>query len=128
MRILLLCHSFNSLTQRLYVELSRQGHELSVEFDIHDAVTEEAVRLFQPEVVLAPFLKRVIPASVWSRVPCLVVHPGIVGDQGPAALDWAITRPGWMPAPCWQAVVSRCALPPNRACTAAKSPRQPVRP
>ena len=28
MRILLLCHSFNSLTQRLYVELVRRGHEV----------------------------------------------------------------------------------------------------
>lgn len=92
MRILLLCHSFNSLTQRLFIELTRTGHELSVEFDIHDSVTEEAVALFRPEVVLAPFLKRAIPASVWSQLPCLIVHPGIAGDRGPSALDWAITQ------------------------------------
>ena len=36
MRILLLVHGFNSLSQRLFVELHRDGHELSVEFDIHD--------------------------------------------------------------------------------------------
>ncbi|ROR32523.1 hydrogenase maturation protein [Inmirania thermothiophila] len=90
MRILLLCHGFNSLSQRLYVELAARGHDLSVELDIHDSVTEEAVALFRPELVLAPFLKRAIPASVWRRVPCLVVHPGPPGDRGPAALDWAI--------------------------------------
>ena len=90
MRILILCHAFNSLSQRLYVELAAAGHELTVEFDIHPAVTEEAVRLFAPDLVVAPFLKRAIPESVWSAVPCLVLHPGIPGDGGPTALDWAI--------------------------------------
>jgi putative two-component system protein, hydrogenase maturation factor HypX/HoxX len=92
MRILLLVHSFNSLSQRLYVELSGDGHELSVELDIHDRVTCEAVDLFRPNVILAPFLKRAIPASVWQRCLCLIVHPGPPGDRGPSALDWAILR------------------------------------
>jgi putative two-component system hydrogenase maturation factor HypX/HoxX len=97
MRILLLTHSFNSLSQRLYVELARDGHELSVEFDIHDAVTAEAAELFRPDVILAPFLKRAIPAPVWRRYRCLIVHPGPPGDRGPSALDWAILRglPQW---------------------------------
>lgn len=92
LRILLLCHSFNSLSQRLYAELTAFGHVLSVELDIADAVTEEAVALFQPDLVLAPFLKRRIPASVWRALPCFVVHPGPPGDRGPAALDWAIVE------------------------------------
>jgi putative two-component system hydrogenase maturation factor HypX/HoxX len=92
LRILLLCHSFNSLSQRLYAELTALGHTLSVELDIADAVTEEAVALFQPDLVLAPFLKRRIPASVWRALPCFVVHPGPPGDRGPAALDWAIVE------------------------------------
>ncbi len=90
MRILFLTHSFNSLTQRLYCELAARGHQMSIEFDIADSVTEEAVALFKPDLVLAPFLKRAIPESVWARHLCLVVHPGIVGDRGPSALDWAI--------------------------------------
>ena len=90
LRILLLCHSFNSLTQRLFVELGALGHELSVEFDIADRVTEEAVELFGPQLVIAPFLKRRIPDAVWTRWPCLVVHPGPPGDRGPSALDWAV--------------------------------------
>ena len=90
MRILLLCHSFNSLTQRLHVELREAGHEVSVEFDVNDAVTCEAVALFRPDVVIAPFLKRAIPEDVWRSVRCLVVHPGVRGDKGPSALDWAI--------------------------------------
>ena len=90
MRILLLTHAFNSLTQRLGAELVRRGHEISVEFDIADSVTEEAVALFRPDLIVAPYLRRAIPESIWSRHVCLIVHPGIVGDRGPSALDWAI--------------------------------------
>ena len=90
LRILLLCHSFNSLSQRLFCELRALGHEVSVELDIADRVTEEAIMLFQPALVIAPFLKRLIPPSVWQRQPCLIVHPGPLGDRGPAALDWAV--------------------------------------
>lgn len=92
MRILLLTHSFNSLTQRLFVELRARGHEVSVEYDIADSVTEEAAALFEPDLIVAPFMKRAIPASVWRNFTCLVVHPGIVGDRGPSALDWALAE------------------------------------
>ena len=90
MRILFITHSFNGLAQRLYCELSAAGHEISIEFDIADSVAEEAVALFKPDLILAPFLKRAIPESIWSKHPCLIVHPGVVGDRGPSALDWAI--------------------------------------
>ena len=92
MRILLLTHAFNGLAQRLHVALREAGHEVSVELDIADAVTEEAVALWRPDAVVAPFLKRRIPEAVWSRRPCLVVHPGPPGDGGPSSLDWAILR------------------------------------
>ena len=90
MRILFLTHSFNSLTQRLYVELTRDGHEVSIEFDVNDAVSEEAVALYRPDVIVAPFLKRALPESIWASHLCLVVHPGPPGDRGPSSLDWAI--------------------------------------
>ncbi len=90
MRILLLCHAFNSLSQRLYCDLGARGHQLSVEFDIADSVAEEAVALFRPDLIVAPYLRRAIPASIWAQHCCLIVHPGIVGDRGPSALDWAI--------------------------------------
>ena len=92
MKILFLTHSFNALTQRLFVELRRDGHELSVEFDINDAVAEQAVELFQPELIIAPFLKRAIPESIWRKHRCIIVHPGIEGDRGPSSVDWAIMR------------------------------------
>ncbi len=90
MRILFLTHSFNSLAQRLYVELTERGHEVSIEFDINDVVAVEAVALFRPELIVAPFLKRAIPEAIWRDHVCLVVHPGIPGDRGPSSLDWAI--------------------------------------
>jgi putative two-component system hydrogenase maturation factor HypX/HoxX len=89
-RILFLTHAFNSLAQRLYIELSERGHEVSIELDVNDRVTEEAVRLYDPELIVAPFLKRAIPESVWKHRRCLVVHPGIPGDRGPSSLDWAV--------------------------------------
>ncbi len=90
MRILFLAHAFNSLTQRLFVELQDLGHEVSVEFDINDEVAVEAVELYHPELIIAPFLKRAIPERIWRKHVCLVVHPGIRGDRGPSALDWAV--------------------------------------
>lgn len=90
MRILLLTHSFNCLAQKFYAELKRRGHELSVEYDISDEVTESAVKKFKPDIILAPFLKREILESVWKETLTLIVHPGPPGDRGPSALDWAI--------------------------------------
>ncbi len=90
MRILLLTHAFNSLTQRLATELQQRGHETSIEFDIADSVAEEAVALFRPDLIIAPYLRRAIPETIWKHHVCLIVHPGIVGDRGPSALDWAL--------------------------------------
>jgi putative two-component system protein, hydrogenase maturation factor HypX/HoxX len=92
MRVLLLSHSFNSLTQRIFVELRQAGHDVSVEFDVNDRVTEEAVELFGPDLIVAPFLKRAIPKSVWGRHRCIILHPGVKGDRGPSAIDWAIVN------------------------------------
>jgi|ASRR01.1.fsa_nt_gi putative two-component system hydrogenase maturation factor HypX/HoxX len=92
MRILLLIHGFNALSQRLFVELEALGHEVSIEFDIHDDNTREAIELFQPDLVLAPYLKRAIPRDIWENTLCLILHPGPLGDKGPSALDWAILK------------------------------------
>jgi putative two-component system hydrogenase maturation factor HypX/HoxX len=90
MRILFLTHTFNSLSQRLYLELTGRGHEVSIEFDISAAVTLAAVAMYRPDLIVAPFLKRAIPEQIWRKHICLIVHPGIRGDRGPSALDWAI--------------------------------------
>ncbi|MBQ0807278.1 MAG: hydrogenase maturation protein [Porticoccus sp.] len=90
MKILLLTHAYNCLCQRLHIELVQMGHEVSIEFDINDDITCDAVMRFQPELIIAPFLKRAIPDAIWQNTLCWIVHPGVIGDRGPSSLDWAI--------------------------------------
>jgi len=92
MRILFYCYRFNSLSQRLYCELTEKGHEVSIELDVHPDLMIEAAQLYKPDLIIAPFLKRKIPSEVWKKYKTLIVHPGVRGDRGPSALDWAILR------------------------------------
>ena len=52
----------------------------------------------QPDLIVAPMLKKAIPRAIWQRHTCLIVHPGIKGDRGPSSLDWRSS---------WRAVVGR---------------------
>src|SRR5205823_14993227 len=44
----------------------------------------------RPDLILCPMLTRIIPRSIWEEYPCIILHPGILGDRGAASLDWAI--------------------------------------
>ena len=90
MRILLVASGYNSMTQRVHAELADGGHEVSIELALGDEVLRDAIRLFDPDLVIAPMLTKAIPADIWPARPCLIVHPGPVGDRGPSSLDWAI--------------------------------------
>ncbi len=90
LRILLIASAFNSLTQRVYAELGDRGHVVVFALADGDDSVREAVALHQPRLIVAPMLKTAVPEDVWSRVPCLIVHPGPPGDRGPSALDWAV--------------------------------------
>ena len=90
MRILLIASAYNSMTQRIHAELADREHDVSVELALGDEVMRDAVRRFDPDLVIAPMLTTAIPADIWSAVPCLIVHPGPRGDRGPSSLDWAI--------------------------------------
>ena len=92
LRILLLVTAFNSLAQRVYVELVDAGHDLAVGVvrDANDMTA--AVESFPPDVIVAPYLKSIIPESIWRTYTCLIVHPGIREDRGASSLDWAILR------------------------------------
>ena len=90
MRILLITSAYNSMTQRVHVELADRGHEVSVELALGDEVMRDAVRRVDPHLVIAPMLTTAIPADIWSARPCFIVHPGPRGDRGPSSLDWAI--------------------------------------
>lgn len=97
-RILLIASAYNSMTQRFHVELLDMGHEVSVELALSDRILREAVDLFQPELIVAPFLKKAIPTDIWQKHLCIIIHPGIKGDRGPSSIDWAILNdePEWV--------------------------------
>ncbi|MFF9810519.1 enoyl-CoA hydratase-related protein [Streptomyces coeruleorubidus] len=98
MDILLVVSAFNSLSQRVYAELSDEGHHVDVVLASHGAdAVRAAVREVRPELIVAPMLKSALPEDVWQEHTCLIVHPGPPGDRGPSSLDWAIAEeaPEW---------------------------------
>ncbi|MFI1767865.1 hydrogenase maturation protein [Streptomyces sp. NPDC020800] len=98
MDILLVASAFNSLSQRVYAELSDQGHRVDVVLATHGAdPVRAAVREFRPHLIVAPMLKTALPEDVWREHTCLIVHPGPPGDRGPSSLDWAVAEqaPRW---------------------------------
>lgn len=90
MRILLFSTAYNGLSQRVHKELGLVGHRVSIELSNKPEIMQTTVDKFQPDLVICPFLKHRIPDEIWQQVPCLVLHPGIIGDKGPSSLDWAI--------------------------------------
>ena len=90
MRILLLSSAYNSLTQHAHVELAARGHVVGVATGMRAEGMRAAVGRFRPDLILCPMLAQVIPRDLWEKHPCLILHPGIVGDRGGHSLDWAI--------------------------------------
>jgi putative two-component system protein, hydrogenase maturation factor HypX/HoxX len=90
MQILFLTTAHNSLSQRLYIELTELGHSVGVALATSAEAMLQAATAAQPDLILAPMLKKVVPDAVWRTWPCVIVHPGIRGDRGPSSLDWAI--------------------------------------
>ncbi|MQY36439.1 Methionyl-tRNA formyltransferase [Streptomyces sp. RB17] len=98
MDILLVASAFNSLTQRMYAELTDHGHRVDVVLAAQGTdPVRDAVRELRPELVIAPMLRTALPEDVWRAHTCLIVHPGPPGDRGPSSLDWAIAEraPEW---------------------------------
>ncbi|MFC7585968.1 hypothetical protein ACFQYP_21165 [Nonomuraea antimicrobica] len=91
MRILLLCSSFNGLTQRAWLELRRAGHDVAVELALSEELMVEAAELVKPDLIICPFLKERVPSALWRGYRTVIIHPGPPGDRGPSSLDWAIT-------------------------------------
>lgn len=91
MRVLLLCSSFNGLTQRAWAELRRDGHDAGVQLAGDADAVIAGVAAFAPDVIVCPFLKERVPAEVWQHTRTVIIHPGPPGDRGPSSLDWAIT-------------------------------------
>ncbi len=97
MKILLLCSSFNGLTQRIWTELRTDGHDVTMQTADSEDVVRRAVTTTDADVILCPFLKERVPEDVWRTRPTVIIHPGPEGDRGPSSLDWAISegQPEW---------------------------------
>jgi putative two-component system protein, hydrogenase maturation factor HypX/HoxX len=92
MRILLLTTSYNGLCQRAHIELEELGHEVSISLSASEDEMRVAVLIFQPDLIICPFLKERVPEDIWKNQTCIIIHPGIKGDRGPSSLDWAIAE------------------------------------
>ena len=90
MKILFLTTAHNSLSQRLFIELTELGHIVDVALAIGESAMLDAVGQHAPDLIIAPMLKRKIPEAIWSKHVCLIVHPSVKGDRGASSLDWAI--------------------------------------
>ena len=90
LRILFLVSAHNGLSQRAWVALTELGHDVQVAVVDGAAAMEAAVTAHDPELIVCPFLKTLIPEAIWRSRRCLIVHPGPCGDRGPSSLDWAI--------------------------------------
>ncbi|MDW3652678.1 MAG: enoyl-CoA hydratase-related protein [Bacteroidia bacterium] len=92
MKILFLTSSFNSMAQRLWIELDRLDHQVRVHVVQEEVSMEVAVEDFQPELIIAPYLRSKIPSRIWKNYLTWIVHPGPPGDRGASSLDWAIIQ------------------------------------
>jgi len=90
MKILFITSSFNGMAQRLWLELDGRDHQVKVHIAEDAPGMIDAVKAFDPDLIIAPFLKKKIPAEIWKNHICLIIHPGIKGDRGASSLDWAI--------------------------------------
>ncbi|WP_277761900.1 hydrogenase maturation protein [Pseudomonas sp. A34-9] len=99
LNIILLSSAFNGLTQRAWLELREAGHSPSVVLFTNEQAVCEQIEHSGADLVICPFLKDRVPEALWSNAqrPVVIIHPGIVGDRGASALDWAITNelPSW---------------------------------
>ena len=96
-KILLLCDTFNSLTQRIFCYLKERGYRVSVEYALSSRTMEEGVELFGSDLIIAPYLTKKIPKNIYEKIPTFIIHPGPFGDRGAWALDNAILseKPVW---------------------------------
>ena len=90
LRVLFLVSAHNSLSQRAWIALTELGHRVNVAVVDSAAAMEAAVGEHRPQLIVCPFLKTLIPESIWAKHCCLIVHPGPRGDRGPSSLDWAV--------------------------------------
>lgn len=89
MKVLFFCTAHNSLSQRLFLVLSRK-HSVTVEYALSAEKMVEAADLVKPHLIICPFLTSLVPQQIYDAYLTLIIHPGPPGDAGPSALDWLL--------------------------------------
>lgn len=87
MRILLLTTTHTGLSQRAYSELVERGHAVFVQLATTDVAIEAAAAHFQPQLIIALFLKSAIPENILREHTVLSVRPAAGADRGPSSLS-----------------------------------------
>jgi len=93
-KIVLLSNSFNSMTQRIHLECNALGFKSIVHIYQSEQSVLDFIEQERPDLILCPFLTKRVPEKIYSNdsVPCLIFHPGITGDRGMSAIDWALLK------------------------------------
>ncbi len=94
MKITLLVSTFNSLSQLVYTYLKEKMHEVDVVY-VKSVSRDEEIENFSPELILSPYLKDYIPASIYEKYPTYIFHPGPKGDRGAYSLECALDKKEW---------------------------------
>ena len=89
MKTTLLITSFNGLSQAIYVWLKDRDFLVDIVY-INSTKRDDEIEDFNPDIILCPFLKHYIPASIYEKYPTFVFHPGIIGDRGAYSIEWAL--------------------------------------
>ncbi|SJM95150.1 enoyl-CoA hydratase-related protein [Crenothrix polyspora] len=90
MKILILSSTYDSLTQRLHVELTARTHAVIFDIASNDLQTVDIVNLHQPELVICPSVETNLCQSIWQHYRCITLKITTASDTGSSCLDWAI--------------------------------------
>jgi len=94
MKITLLVSAFNSLSQLVYIYLKERGDVVDVVY-VNSASRNVELENFTPELILCPYLRDYLPASVYEKYSTYIFHPGPKGDRGAYSLEAALNKKEW---------------------------------
>ncbi|WP_224996062.1 hypothetical protein [Cesiribacter sp. SM1] len=103
MKILLLTTTHSGLSQRTYFELVERGHSVYVQPATSDAAIEAAVAFYQPQLIIASFIRRAVPATVQQNYPIINVRSVNGTDRGASKLDGTLAEN----LQCWRITFSQ---------------------
>jgi len=88
-KIILLITSFNGLSQAIYTKLKDLNYIVDIVYATSLTKNDE-INLFDPDIILSPFLKHYISKDIYEKYPTFVFHPGLRGDRGAYSIEWAL--------------------------------------